>query len=751
MASGTINGSAFGGGYLYINWSSTHNVSSNTSTVGVQVCINRYSNWATSAAKSGWVSINGVRQNFSCNVGGSGPVAIYNGSAVVAHDANGNAIINISGSLSCQITWSGSYVESINCSDNVNLGQIPRGTAITSFKTKTVDWTSISFDFAAKDVCSAIYLHVNGGGRVGTGLSNVSSGTVTATGLTPNTRYSIQLEVVRKDTGVATTSSPISISTKVGCNAVSVTSNTLSSIASIPLSISNSDGASLSVFLYLYAPDTYGGTPVTMQNVVTRSIGVVNGSYSLAFTQAEQNTIHDKLKYAVSATLEVYITSYVPNTITVSAMVKTQLCTFSYNAASVAPPTPSCTLALDATTKSILGDSTYLLQNISSITFSATKSNMSSRYGATLRSLVLQYGDATQEYDLTTSTTSFSLNIKNLAFAKNYVISYHTIDSRGLQSPAYTKTYTILSYASPIVVPNVVRELGGGGVVDISFTGRYSRLVAGGTEKNQVALMQYAFAKLGSTSFTYQNLTGYSAANAANGVDKNISYTKAGAITVDQNTNYQFRFKISDKLNTYETVVDMVDGNPIMRVLENGQIGVNCKPDTSNPNEKFRVNGNLKVIGSCEVGGISKNGRDIFDIVYPVGSVFISTSAANPSTYMSGTTWEQFAQGRTLIGVDPSVSGDTALSTGGEATHTLTDSEMPSHSHGLKDGRVFLWGGGQGDVYAGVNAVGGKSPTGTNYLYTKQNEWNSTAAAGFSAAHNNLPPYIKVYMWRRTK
>ena len=70
-----------------------------------------------------------------------------------------------------------------------------------------------------------------------------------------------------------------------------------------------------------------------------------------------------------------------------------------------------------------------------------------------------------------------------------------------------------------------------------------------------------------------------------------------------------------------------------------------------------------------------------FDKIYPVGSIYISTSSTNPSTIYGGT-WERYGQGKTLVGLNES---ETEFSTinkiGGEKTHTLSVAEIPSHSH----------------------------------------------------------------------
>lgn len=124
--------------------------------------------------------------------------------------------------------------------------------------------------------------------------------------------------------------------------------------------------------------------------------------------------------------------------------------------------------------------------------------------------------------------------------------------------------------------------------------------------------------------------------------------------------------------------------------------------------------------------------RSLLDYIYPVNSVYISYSHVNPGT-MFGGTWERITNAF-LWGCDE--DGGIGV-TGGEKTHALTTAEMPSHSHGA--------------VYSG-NATGTKNlpwlSTGT--LGTGDKLAYSTIATGGGAAHNNMPPYVQVSIWRRT-
>lgn len=127
----------------------------------------------------------------------------------------------------------------------------------------------------------------------------------------------------------------------------------------------------------------------------------------------------------------------------------------------------------------------------------------------------------------------------------------------------------------------------------------------------------------------------------------------------------------------------------------------------------------------------NKNNEPIYPCPYfPVGSIYLSMTNTNPSIYFGGT-WE-LMKDRFLLGAGGAYS---AGSTGGEKTHKLTVSEMPSHSHNLG----YRIGGGAGSTWY---IDGG----------TVDNWGSSTAvqSTGGNAAHNNMPPYIAVYIWRRT-
>lgn len=154
------------------------------------------------------------------------------------------------------------------------------------------------------------------------------------------------------------------------------------------------------------------------------------------------------------------------------------------------------------------------------------------------------------------------------------------------------------------------------------------------------------------------------------------------------------------------------------------------------------------------MGKILKNGTEyglggktLIDRIYPVGSIYISTSSAfNPQTTWGGR-WRKTADGRCLIGANDTY---TLGSTGGEAYHYLTGNEMPPHGHTA--GKVYNY---KLSNY-GLKADAWEK-TGDQVLYIDQKSASSSTSSnilrtnteGGGASHNNMQPYLAVYIWER--
>jgi microcystin-dependent protein len=161
----------------------------------------------------------------------------------------------------------------------------------------------------------------------------------------------------------------------------------------------------------------------------------------------------------------------------------------------------------------------------------------------------------------------------------------------------------------------------------------------------------------------------------------------------------------------------------------------------------------------------NNNLRNVANVIYPVGSIYMSVISTNPGTLFGGT-WTAWGMGRTIIGMGTSSgvyqsngttldnrSFNTVEATGGNYTHTLTTAEMPSHSHTLSPNphshSLYISGGWEGGV---VNYNSGNRSVNSPYWINDQigSTTLSNQNTGGGGSHNNLPPYITCYFFKRT-
>lgn len=131
-----------------------------------------------------------------------------------------------------------------------------------------------------------------------------------------------------------------------------------------------------------------------------------------------------------------------------------------------------------------------------------------------------------------------------------------------------------------------------------------------------------------------------------------------------------------------------------------------------------------------------------FNLVYPVGSIYMSVNPINPSELFPLTAWAEWGKGRVPVGVDTSQTEfNKAEKTGGSKAVTLTVDQIPSHTHKVPKPEWY--------------GTTSQSDTGFGLLRTKNpikdgSDGFVSASAGGGKAHSNLQPYITCYMWVRT-
>ena len=168
------------------------------------------------------------------------------------------------------------------------------------------------------------------------------------------------------------------------------------------------------------------------------------------------------------------------------------------------------------------------------------------------------------------------------------------------------------------------------------------------------------------------------------------------------------------------------------------------------------ASGNVNTTG----GELQINGTNVLEKVYPVGSIYINASVStNPATLLGFGTWAAFGAGRVMVGLDSSDTDfDTAEETGGAKTVTLTASQIPEHTHSLyvdeyQGSDDCAWGNNATDGRIGGNNIdravrtsSANSGKGAEIIGGTAQELGTTGGS----AHDNIQPYIVVYMWKRT-
>lgn len=187
------------------------------------------------------------------------------------------------------------------------------------------------------------------------------------------------------------------------------------------------------------------------------------------------------------------------------------------------------------------------------------------------------------------------------------------------------------------------------------------------------------------------------------------------------------------------------DSTGVVQVKATDALGGTVTREITIPTVAVPLNMNFDLQAIC-FGGVAEKektvefkwpihymGKALLDLLHPVGSIFQSTDATSPADLFGGT-WEQVKDVFLLAAGDSHEAG----STGGEETHTLTKAEIPDHAHTLKYT-------GQ-SVTEGVNAI--------RLYQAASNQYNEYSGGQSSdcgdQAHNNMPPYLAVYTWRRT-
>lgn len=344
----------------------------------------------------------------------------------------------------------------------------------------------------------------------------------------------------------------------------------------------------------------------------------------------------------------------------------------------------------------------------------------------------LAYGSPIKAYEITADGKTYTTSPVTTDVLHNsgtLAVTAKVTDARTYPSNVASTNITVLEYAPPAVTVTAYR------------------CNSSGTADQEGAYMKFGFSATIS-SLNSKNSATYSISYKADGgattvTGNGLSYTSA-AIACDVSKIWTIEVKVTDKLSSTTKAAVIPIAFTLMDFYSTGKgvalgkvatrDGFDCAmaayfSGTTN------VSGSLTATGTTAMpAGMTIGGKTLLNLIYPVGSIYMSVSSTSPATFLGGT-WERI-QDKFLLSAGSTYA---AGATGGEATHTLTTSEMPAHTH-----NAAVAGG--TEAYGTTRtAIGSFNIVSTGYL-----DSSTMVRTGGDGAHNNMPPYLAVYVWKRT-
>ena len=368
------------------------------------------------------------------------------------------------------------------------------------------------------------------------------------------------------------------------------------------------------------------------------------------------------------------------------------------NESSSNPVLTASVLDTNQTTLALTGDSSILIKghSIVSLTWSATARNSASIASVKVNGTTV-----------TTSPYVFILDSEDITIVAT--------DTRGF-TKTVTPSFTLKNYMPPNFSMRVIRVNPTSNSAYLSFEGTWFK-ESFGSVSNALSIA-WKYKKTTDSTWTNGGTltagTDYTVSNSNNNFWSGIVSSAADILignALDYNYGWDIALIVTDVLGSVAGYDSMPKGKPI----------INWEETFFNVNGDIRHN-NVSIFSS------------IIDTFYPVGSIYMTVdSTKDPNTMFSGTSWTQLKD-RFLLG-----AGDTYTNgaTGGAATVTLNINQIPSHSHnvgGDKDAQ-YQYNGGDISLHdAGTSGAG---------------RLIATSSSGGGQAHENMPPYLVVYMWKR--
>lgn len=499
--------------------------------------------------------------------------------------------------------------------------------------------------------------------------------------------FNINATIDGKKVGSITASGSITLD-RIARNATIVTANDFTDETDPTLTYSNPSSFSCDVSI------EFEGGSITRAGAISGE----GGSYTMQLTDSERTALRNASKKSQTPKV-----TYVMET-TIDGTAYYSRADRKMNIVDAAPELGAVSYEdANAATVAVTGDKSRIVQNHS--TLAVKVPTATAKKGATIASYTVAFGGVSKTVK---SSGTVSLGAVDVSYSQALTVT--ATDSRGFTASKSVQV-TVDDYSAPTAVIDLHRLNNFEPTTYITANARHSYL----NGKNAVTIAA-KFKKVSDSSY---------------GTPIELADSIQSTVTCDRDSAYDFVVTIADRLESTDYNLTLGKGIPSFFIdTQKSSVGVNCLPSQSD------------VLQLGDSAWLTAQGA------YPVGAIYLSVTDVNPAALFGGT-WERISQGRFLIGAGANAANTTDYwgsyaagaenfpsgEMGGEVTHTLTVDEMPSSTHpeGLEWGNTEAWGlTGTGQ---GANAV--------------VDQGSSTEATGGGKPHNNLPPYLVVFMWKR--
>ena len=496
----------------------------------------------------------------------------------------------------------------------------------------------------------------------------------------------------------------------------------------------------------------------TMGSATSISISRASSSFThtltYTFGSATGTIVTKTTATSVSWTPPVSLASQIPKAVTGTCTIT---CTTYNGSTNIGSKTCTLTLTVPASVK----------PTITSLTAARVDGDVPSSWGIyvqtkskaklTINGASGSYGSTITAYSIsgggyTSTASSFTTGFLNSSGTITF--SATVTDSRGRTSAAATVSITVQAYAPPTFQSYLSQRCLSSGT--INEDGTYIR-----------GLLTFQFSSCGGKN-TVSGSIKYKRTTVSTWEAVSAAFTSGAAVVfgsggISTEYSYDVQYTLTDAFSSV-SIQDIISTAAVVMDFKQGGKGV-AVGKVAEKDNCFEVSEDWDV---RVYGKLLKDYIESFSkAIYPVGSIYMSVNATNPSAYFGGT-WVAWGAGRVPVGINTSDSNfNTVEKTGGAAAVTLSATQRPSHTHAKGtlatasagahthnlQNQKAPWGTNASnrvlvDATSGYTAVTNKATTSAGaHSHTVS---GSTAATGGGGSHNNLQPYIVCYMWKRT-